>query len=137
MKVFRGEKQQASSVGWCYVTLRPYRSPRVRLVVFRHCVRYLTESINFPLTISRRVRKHEGISGGKIAGKIGRVVVHNTQSIPLTSWSVASRTSLGRLRHLFSHFQMNIFLKKHGMTKFVGTTMTFPALVPFASNLTS
>ena len=37
---------------WWYVTLSPYRSPRDLLVVFRHGVRYLTESINFPLTKS-------------------------------------------------------------------------------------
>ncbi len=50
----------------------------------RRCARYLMESINFPLTKSRRVRKDGGKSGGKTAGKLGRVVVRNTQPMPLT-----------------------------------------------------
>ena len=60
------------------------------------------ESINFPLTKSQRVRKDEGKPGGKIADKLGRMVVRNTQPMPLTSWRAASRAPLS-LPHLLSH----------------------------------
>jgi hypothetical protein len=72
----------------------------------RRCARHLTESINFPLTKSQRVRKDEGKSGGEIAGKLGRMVVRNTQAMPLTSRPAASRAPLRSLPHLHSHFRL-------------------------------
>jgi len=55
------------------------------------------ESINFSLTKSRRVRKDEGMPGKKIAGKLGRVVVHKTQPMPLASWRAASYAPLSSI----------------------------------------
>ena len=119
MKACREKKQQTRSVGWFQVTLSPCRSPRGLLLVLRRCARHLMERINFPLTKSRRVRKDEGISRKKIAGALGRVVVRNTQPMPLTSRPAGSRASRGSLPHLFSQILLQLFSKKPGMTKFV------------------
>ena len=114
MKTSREKNQQTSSVGWWYVTLSSCRSPHGALLVVRRCARHLTESINFPLTKSQRVRKDEGKPGGKIAGKLGRMVVRNTQPMPLTSWRAASRAPLRSLPHLISHKSV----EKRGVSKF-------------------
>ena len=58
----------------------------------------------FTHTKSHHVRKDEGKPGGKIPGKLGRMVVRNTQPMPLTSRPAASRASLRSLPHLLSHF---------------------------------
>jgi hypothetical protein len=52
------------------------------------------EIINLPLTKSRRLRKDEGILREKTAGKLGRVVLRNTQPMPLTSWPAGGFPSL-------------------------------------------
>ncbi len=62
------------------------------------------QSVNFPLTKSPRVHKDAGISRGKTAGKLGRVVASNMQPMPLTWCPDGSRVLLGSLQHLFSHF---------------------------------
>ena len=61
MKANRGGKQEGISVGWWYVTLIPNHSPRAVVLVVHHFVRYLSESINFPLTKSRLMRKNARI----------------------------------------------------------------------------
>ena len=76
------------------------------LLVVRRCARCLVDSINFPLTKSRRVRKDEGKPGGEIARKLGRLVVRNTQAMPLTSRPAASRAPLRSLPHLHSLFRL-------------------------------
>ena len=58
-----------------------------------------TDSINVPLTKSRRMRKDEGKPGGKTADKLGWVVVRNTQPMPLTSWRAARCASLRQAPH--------------------------------------
>ena len=47
-------------------------------------------------TKSRRMRKDEGRPGKKTADKLGRILVRNTQPMPLTSWRAASCASLRR-----------------------------------------
>ena len=64
--------------------------------IFR-CARYLTDSINFPLTKPQCMRKGEGKP--KTADKLGWVVVRNTQPMPLTSWCAASCASLRQVPH--------------------------------------
>jgi hypothetical protein len=54
-------------------------------------------SINFSLAKSQRVRKDEDSRGKKIAGKLGRVVVHKTQPMPLASWRAAICAPLSSL----------------------------------------
>ena len=88
-------KKTADKLGWVVVRntqLMPLTSWRAASL--RRCARHLTESINFPLTKSQRVRKDEGKPGGKTADKLGWVVVRNTQPMPLTSWRAASRAPL-------------------------------------------
>ena len=104
MKAGLEKKQKTSTVGWWYVTLSPYPSPHGALQVVRRCARHLTESINFTRTKSQRVRQNQGKPGEKIAGKLGRMVVRDTQPMPLTSRPAASRASLRSLPHLLSHF---------------------------------
>ena len=120
MKACREKKQQTRSVGWFQVTLSPCRSPRGLLLVLRRCARHQMERINFPLTKSRRVRKDEGISRKKIAGKLGRVVVRNMEPMPLTSRPAGSRASLGSLPHLFSQIVLQIFFQKNRNDKVRG-----------------
>jgi len=45
-------------------------------------------------TKSRRMREDEGRPGKKTADKLGRILVRNTQPMPLTSWRAASCASL-------------------------------------------
>ena len=120
MKESRGGKQQVILVGWWYEKLRPCHSPRDLLVFFRHCVRYLMESINFPFTKSRLVRKDTDTSRKKIAGNLGRVVVRNMQTIPLTSSPSGSRVSVGILQHLFSQSVFFYFFPKTSNEKVRG-----------------
>ncbi len=93
------------------------------VVGFRPDSRYLMESINFPLTKSRCVLKDEDISRKKIGGNLGRVVVRNMQPILLTPWSPGSRVSEGNLSAPLFAIHQNIFSKKTGMTKFVGSAI--------------
>jgi hypothetical protein len=63
-------------------------------VVVCRCVRYLLQSINFPLTNSPRVHKDEDDSREKTIDEIGRVVVRNTQTILITSGPAGGCASL-------------------------------------------
>ena len=85
----RGAWPQSSQVGTVTVRITTH----TLAFIFR-CARYPTQSINFTLTISRRMRKDEGKPGKETEDKLGWVVVRNTQPIPLTSWSAASCASL-------------------------------------------
>ncbi len=61
------------------------------------------ESINFPLTKSRRMRKDEGISLKKTAVELDRAVTRNTQPMPLISWPAASFPSLRKAPNGYFH----------------------------------
>jgi len=100
-------QKTADKLGWVVVrNAKPRPLTLCALLVVRRYARYLTESINFPRTKSGRVRKDEGKPGGKIARKLGRLVVRNTQAMPLTSRHAASRAPLRSLPHLHSLFRL-------------------------------
>ena len=100
-------QKTADKLGWVVVrNAQPRPLTLCALLVVRRYARHQPESINFPRTKSGRVRKDEGKPGGKIARKLGRMVVRNTQAMPLTSRPAASRAPLRSLPHLHSLFRL-------------------------------